>query len=151
MSKEPTQEELREFVNNHVYVNQSMLVDELLKKEIFNYEEIENFYQYICSECGGNRFRSLTDREIAKMELSAFSKICLDCKTTFGDEAYDELQQSAEIFEWWIVSEWLANQLKAEGEPILNVDEGTWWGRTCTGQAIFLDGTIKHIYQSLKS
>jgi len=33
------------------------------------------------------------------------------------------------------------------GEPILESDYGTWWGRTCTGQAIQLDGTIQKIVE----
>ena len=38
------QERLRECVNNDVFLNQSLIVDDLLKKEIYYYEDIENLY-----------------------------------------------------------------------------------------------------------
>lgn len=51
-----------------------------------------------------------------------------------------------EIYEWWLVSGWLADQLREHGE---HVPEGDCvqdvWGRTCSGQAILLDGVIREI------
>jgi hypothetical protein len=51
----PTQQELDTFVNNHVYMNQTMLVEYLLQSDIpdFTYEEIINFAYNPCTECGG--------------------------------------------------------------------------------------------------
>lgn len=53
--------------------------------------------------------------------------------------------EAQEIFEWWAVTKWLADELMEIGEPVLVNDYGNWWGRTCTGQAIILDGTIQQI------
>ena len=50
-----------------------------------------------------------------------------------------------DIMEWWAVTEWLANHLIDIGEPVLDSDYGVWWGRTCSGQAIDMDGTIQRI------
>ena len=50
-----------------------------------------------------------------------------------------------EILEWWLITKWLAEKLESIGEPILETDYGFYWGRTCSGQAIILDGTIQRI------
>jgi hypothetical protein len=58
--------------------------------------------------------------------------------------------QHTEIYEHWIVSEWLAAQLEQRGEVIERDFYGlTIWGRACTGQAILLDGVICSIYDEL--
>ena len=57
--------------------------------------------------------------------------------------------QPKEICEWWAVSEWLADKLYEIGEPVLYSGYGTWWGRTCSGQAIEMDGTIQKIVEGL--
>lgn len=49
------------------------------------------------------------------------------------------------IYEWYRVTNWLASKLIQNGQPVLANDYGYWWGRTCTGQAIILDGTIREI------
>ena len=56
-----------------------------------------------------------------------------------------------EVFEWWLVSDWLAGELDALGCPLLRNDYGTWWGRTCTGQAILQDGTLQDVARRILS
>lgn len=64
--------------------------------------------------------------------------------------ANDLEPQRHEIYEHWIVSEWLAAQLEQRGEVIERDFYGlTLWGRACTGQAILLDGVICSIYDEL--
>lgn len=51
-----------------------------------------------------------------------------------------------EAYEFWIVSDWLADQLQAKGELITKDFLGlTIWGRTCSGQAIYCDRVIQEI------
>jgi len=50
-----------------------------------------------------------------------------------------------DVYEWWLVTRWLADELRDSGEPVLGNGFGYWWGRTCTGQAILLDGTLQVI------
>lgn len=63
--------------------------------------------------------------------------------------AYTELEdgesEPQEIFEWWLVTRWLAEKLVAIGQPVLDNGYGHWWGRTCTGQAIVMDGTMQEV------
>lgn len=58
-------------------------------------------------------------------------------------------EEPQEIFEWWLVSDWLLGKLREVGEPVINSDFGCLWGRTCTGQAIIMDGTIQSIVKKL--
>lgn len=64
------------------------------------------------------------------------------------DELRGQIQEHAEpaeIYEWWAVTEWLAGQLTAIGQPVLDNAYGYWWGRTCTGQSMEMDGTLQAI------
>jgi hypothetical protein len=51
----------------------------------------------------------------------------------------------AEVYEWWLVSDWLCRQLRDAGRPVLDNDYGSWWGRTCTGQALIMDGVLQEL------
>lgn len=55
-----------------------------------------------------------------------------------------------EVYEHWIVSDWLADQLIARGEKV-DKDFGgmTVWARTTTGQAIAADSVIQAIHAAL--
>lgn len=55
----------------------------------------------------------------------------------------DELR---DIFEYYLVSDYLGEKLKAINEPIMNLSTCSLWGRTCTGQAIEMDGTIQKAF-----
>ena len=124
MSEVDKQEKLSLFVSREVYHNESMLVEDLLKDGKFNYEDIENFTK--------------TDEELTD---EGFENI---------QEARDNGEDAQEIFEWWRCSDWLIERLAAKKEPILRTDYGDYWGRTCTGQAIFLDSVIEQIWDDLQ-
>lgn len=113
------QDKLRTFVNNHVYLCQTYLVEEML----LDIDHVVNLFY--------------TDSELIEMGYSDV------------EDARDDGAEIKEIFEWWVVSDWLAKRLEAHGEPLLINDYGTWWGRTCTGQAILLDFVIEQIYDEL--
>ena len=114
------QDKLRQFVNNHVYLCQTYLVEEML----LDIDHVVNLFY--------------TDSELKEMGYSDV------------EDARDDGAEIKEIFEWWVVSDWLAKRLEAHGEPLLINDYGTWWGRTCTGQAILLDFVIEQIYDELE-
>ena len=50
-----------------------------------------------------------------------------------------------EVFEHWIVSGWLADELAKRGERVGPLGNLTVWGRTTTGQGIAMDGVILRI------
>lgn len=55
-----------------------------------------------------------------------------------------------EVFEHWIVTDWLADRLEAKGEKVDRNFAGlTIWARTTTGQAIAADWVIEEIAREL--
>lgn len=55
-----------------------------------------------------------------------------------------------EVFEHWIISEWLADELIKHGEKVDKDFAGLCvWGRTTTGQAISQDAVIQKIHAEL--
>lgn len=130
------QESLRKFVEQEVFVCQSMLVDEALRKEFFSWDDVINLYR---------RF----DGQLLSPKVCYSCKqeaTCLDSETGECEICFEDNQESQEVYEWWVVSDWLELKLKLAGEPILSNEYGSWWGRTCTGQAIYADRIIEQIY-----
>ena len=54
-----------------------------------------------------------------------------------------------EIYEHWIVSNWLGHKLSERGHIVENYLGMTIWGRGCTGQAIYMDGVMEQICNDL--
>jgi len=115
------QDKLRKFVDRQVLLCQTSLVE----SKLLDIDDMVNLYY--------------TDSELKEMGYSDV------------DEARDNGEDFKEIYEWWVVSDWLAGQLEKHGEPVLINDYGTWWGRTCTGQAIHLDSVIEEIYDEIET
>ncbi len=51
----------------------------------------------------------------------------------------------SEIYEYWTVDRWFAGKLAELGEATGGIYHLHVWGRTCTGQAIFMDSVIAEI------
>lgn len=62
---------------------------------------------------------------------------------------YTEEEEEREVFEWWLVSSWLVEKLKKKGEVFVEIFGETWWGRGCTGQAVYLDSVMGSIGESM--
>lgn len=93
------------------------------------YEDIENYYEWQCPECG----EGYQDEDEAR-----------ECH---GERPKQERQ---EILEWWIVSSYLYNKLKERGHAVLEWGNNYYWGRCTTGQAILLDGVISDICKEME-
>ena len=113
----------RKFIDNHIIYNQSYLVSELMNKEVISIEDYINFYK--SDENIKSDYDVETEEEI--------------------QEIRDNGEDQQEVFEHWLCSDWFINQMKNQNEPILEADIGTWWGRTCTGQSIYLDHNIQEL------
>lgn len=120
MYNEPSHEMLQTFANQYVISCQTALVEKLLENGTFEIEEVENLYH--------------SKEEMLEQGYSE-------------EESEDPTPQ--EIYEWWLVDNWLAEQLEKHNEPLIKNDYGTWWGRTCTGQSVALDSVIKTIFVEL--
>ena len=134
------EERTKRIIRQEILVNQSYLVEDLLERGIIEHEEIQNYwpdpYNFTVEEIK----QACIDYGVPLMEGEDIHDTC--------DELVD-FMEPADVFEWWVVTDWLAMKLDKIGEPILCSDYGTWWGRTCTGQSIELDGTIQRIVRDL--
>lgn len=150
------------FVAREVMTNFSYEMDSILRvgqnieqvgsnKELPDYEEIENLFEYNCPECG-NTLKECTPEELEKLELNEGAVICSSCGNTFGESCLGSEIESEpqQIFEWWIVTEYLYRKLKEKGEPVLEWGNNYYWGRTCTGQVILLDSVISDICEEME-
>ena len=73
-----------------------------------------------------------------------YSDELLDVCINYNNDPFDDCPEEA--LEHWIISEWLAKRLKAEGEMVIGFMGLTIWGRTTSGQAIYIDAVIEDIY-----
>jgi hypothetical protein len=133
------QEILGEFVAFHVILNASVLVEDLFNADLLSMDDVENYHFYSCPACGSEMI--LRDTKVA------YKYFCTACDHSQKEEPEQETQ---EIYEWWFVTEWLYEKLKARNEPVIDSKYGYLWGRGATGQAILLDGVMGKIAEELE-
>jgi hypothetical protein len=56
-------------------------------------------------------------------------------------------EHAGEIYEHWVVSDWLAARLREKGHTVGGLGGLTVWGRPATGQAISMDPWIQEIFR----
>ncbi len=143
----------QKFVNREVIYCVSNLVYELAKK-------VDEFPEYSDDLYGA--FEGVPDYEEAaiaegwdidkdggfineqineKSDASTWQELCEEYKIDCWNSDY-----IPEVYEHWIVSDYLADKLEAHGEKVLRDFFGmTIWCRTTSGQAILLDHVISEI------
>lgn len=138
----------RALLEREVLACQSSLVDELMKADTridgFDTEKLENLYPDPSDWNADKCLEWLGDMGIDnRPEVDP---------TNDPEEYLDELRQlvtnnaePAEVYEWWLVSGHLCRHLRDIGEVVLDNDYGRWWGRTCTGQELIMDGTLQKV------
>ena len=135
--------EVEDFVNREVLQNMSMLIEDMDNKGMIEPEEVENLYEYRCPNCGHGETDFQKFETIFIDEKEHF--VCPSCNYKFET---DIDMEPKEIYEWYLVSNWLYERLKQNDEVVYAYnDYNYFWGRTCTGQAICLDSVIKKIYK----
>ena len=58
--------------------------------------------------------------------------------------------EQLEIYQWYLIDDFLYMHLNKHKEPLLKNKLGIWWGRTTFGQSIFIDDVILKIYNEIK-
>ncbi len=124
------------FVEREVLANVNSLI-EMIKENDLNgefWEEWENLEYQTCPKC--------------YEQIETDSEICDNCEMDLSD--IDMEWHFKEIFEYWAVSNYLYERLKAYGCPVWDTGSCYIWGRTTTGQAILLDWIISQICYELE-
>lgn len=138
-----------QFVSREVKACISDLAEHLFSFDNPNYygtyDNWENFYATNCPNCGAVN-KILDNPTPADGETEEYAEAnpwqCSDCGSRFDEEPEAEMQ---EIYEYYIVTDWLGEKLRDRGEPVFERYLGWIWGRTCTGQGIALDSVISDI------
>lgn len=127
MTDNKLENRIEQLVNREIYLNQSHLVEELILKANPDWiDHIENYYDE-SSEAVEEYLTYETDLEEATWrELDVHERLDLARQKGFEPSPQD-------IFEWWLVSDWLDDKLREFEQPVLTTEYGDWWGRTCTG------------------
>ncbi len=134
------------FVAREVLTCFSYEMDSILKqgymshnidRDLPTWEDVENGYTFNCPQCGD-----------VGVEVQEGWK-CISCDYSAPDTQLME-QEPQEIFEWWIITEYLYRKLKEKGQPVLEWGNNYYWGRCCTGQAILLDSVISDICEDME-
>jgi hypothetical protein len=167
MSKEPTQDDLRRLVDREVHYCVSSLVH-TLAQGYGRWQEPKEMRE-LCEQAfelsvpvpdyeeAARQSDVLMQQEDGKWcSVAEASDLTVDEGRTLYDSAEQAcLEHDIEPYEWevyehWIVSDWLAGKLEEQGEKVDRDFAGlTVWARTTTGQAILLDSVIERIWRNL--
>ena len=163
-----------QFVGREVFCNVNSLVEYCLKMGFedrdspVNYDDLENFYHY------PEWAKRVLDRDLyfeggqesdRDTFLEVFDEMEEDSDSLLNDghisegthesnisainearrEVQDLEQEQSEVFEWWAVGSMLFEDLKKQGQVVIDTGSVHVWGRCTTGQAILLDGVITRI------
>jgi len=63
----------------------------------------------------------------------------------FRFDDIENLYLTEEPLEWYLVSQWFLDRIKEMNEPYIENSYGTYWGRQCSGQSIYLDYDIQEL------
>jgi hypothetical protein len=146
----------REFVRREVYANVGEMVEYILEADDprapFHWEDITNMYpdpdnwevEELEAWIVDNHSQADLDNML-EMNLDAGDpeegvepdNYMYDLRYFIRDNA-----EAAEVYEWWLVSNWLAEKLSERGEVII---EPNIWGRQAAGQAVYMDGIMQDI------
>jgi len=117
-------------------------------------EDFENLYLYPEYHGEFADFNSGFQEDLED-EIQRLEGIIDDKGDKEGYEGYisDEIhdlerleEEKKEIYEYWLISSPLANDLERKGEPVAKAGGMNIWGRTKTGQMVGSDEVIKEIY-----
>ena len=80
-------------------------------------------------------------------ELMSQEKYFEELSELIGQE--DDEGNMQEALEFWVVTPWLAEKLKAQGELVAEFCDLVIWGRQTSGQVIYADTVIEDITREL--
>jgi len=146
------QRRLSQFINIHVLANQTLLVQDVVLNYIQN-NTFDNFQNFITNYYPSKDSLSAQEEIIERIaEMNDADAGTGEHPTAtdadyraWATEEWESNSNPQEIYEWWLVTDCLANKLITQGQPVLETDHGRWWGRTCTGQAIYMDDVMAKI------
>ena len=94
----------------------------------------------------------MTAQQIADEMILCGQNLVMEELMRHDENIWDSLQnldENSEILEWWLVTPYLAELLKENGEVIFEDYDCCWWGRQTSGQALYMDWVIQKIAEQM--
>jgi len=163
LSETKKQELGAKLVSNEIYHCASYMISELSSNDNYGEELFELFFKedweepaldYINNQADIDELKEAVEHiglEVEEETEEALKKALIDYVEEDEDYAqiyceFQDLEQHRiEIYEHWIISDWLKSKLEEKGHVCGEFLGFTLWGRPTTGQAIALDYVIQQI------
>lgn len=156
------QERTRRMVQMHVHANVTPILSYVHHKAYdgdndapFTEEDIENFWPDP-DEWDADELKEYVDDQGWD-----WAEITETDPESVDDPSDDELEivrhfiranaDPPAVYEWYLVSEWLANQLRYHKEVRVSDGLNWYWGRQASGQAVYMDPYMQAIAESWQS
>ena len=94
------------------------------------------------------RLYDMTAQQIVNDLILDNQNLVIEELMKHDDSIWDSLQnfnENSEVLEWWLVTPFMADMLKNNGEVILAAYDCYWWGRQTSGQGLSMDWVIQEI------
>lgn len=133
-------------IENMYYFDDENVIYKIMQEWQYQEEELK---EYANNPDTYNR-RVKTDNDFEVFLNSLNDEELEELANEFNIDIDEERSTPHEIFEWWIISEYLYRKLKEKGYPVLEWGNNYYWGRCTTGQAILLDWIISSICEEME-
>jgi hypothetical protein len=142
--------EAYEFLNKHVHARANGLIQDLLDKNQRNFQlSEEQWYQDLFNQFQESEESIYSNPPEIYHETPLYEDYDPSIEADYCPEDYDP--ELREPYEFWIVSDFLANKLK-DNSALLTNQWGFWiWGRETTGQSILIDYIFQKIWDDFKN
>lgn len=129
-------------IEYEVLANQTDVVEHLLETGYLGDEMIWNWPSIVCPHCSGDilQFSGASGPSLTNKDGD-----CYDFRCTRCGELSDYPDKHPQVFEWWLVSSYLATELYQRGEIVVTDHNVWWWGRTHCIDPILRDGIMQRI------
>lgn len=93
-------------------------------------------------------FIDMTAQQIVDRLILDNQNLVLEELMKHDDSIWERLEnfdEESEVLEWWLVTPYMAEMLKDNGEVIFSDYDCYWWGRQTSGQTLYMDHVIQKI------
>lgn len=126
---------LQTLIEREIYTLANSTVETLQAGNEYWYEEAENLHRTLCAEC---------EEEIDPDDLPENEEgddCCPHCRGIYPRVETEPV----EVMQWFIVSDWLAGHLRAQGEVVWQPHDVAFWGRQGCGYSLTEEPCLKAI------
>lgn len=161
MNFNKNEKNLRDLTNREIVMCVSSLIDDLhqIRHNLvtnscdnlsLDFDKLDEFYIYDYETCATEYYQELLKDAETEEEKEEITQQYNDLDYSEFCQEHNLDAEPMEIFEYWLVTNFLACKLESIGECVVDVGlPYKVWGRTTTGQSICLDSCISKIYENL--